>query len=283
MAARVSRIPPYPTPRLYSPSTSFYSRFLVNRFPASRLRFSHFQSSGPGNKKQGSQQGLSTLWSQELPHSSQHIRRIFVKLLELQKQLSRKIKAHLPQTNLGRGLATIFAGSVVNIICAQYSDQVREKRLQSVLAMGAVPDVEDTEELVEHPGATHPVNIGSNNVSDKAFAQEFAKAFRWTPATHFWLDMLLSNWGINADKAGDDREILVQVFKEFHRQAKIFKKNVGYSTMLVLDNVNCLAQKNPELLDILQDIAKDAADDRLFTTVFVTSEGQASIQMMGKF
>ena len=53
--------------------------------------------------------------------------------------------------------------------------------------------------------------------------------------------------------------------------------------MLVIDNVNRLAQKNPELLDILQDIAKDAADDRLFTTVFVTSEGQASIQMTGKF
>ena len=53
--------------------------------------------------------------------------------------------------------------------------------------------------------------------------------------------------------------------------------------MLVLDNVNRLAQKNPELLDMLQDIAKDAADDRIFTTVFVMSEGQAPIQMIGKF
>jgi len=30
-------------------------------------------------------------------------------------------------------------------------------------------------------------------------------------------------------------------------------------------------------------MAKDAADDGLFITVFVTSEGQAPIQMLGKF
>ncbi|RPA92041.1 hypothetical protein L873DRAFT_1818382 [Choiromyces venosus 120613-1] len=127
------------------------------------------------------------------------------------------------------------------------------------------------------------VNISPNNVTDKTFVEEFAKAFHWTPTTHFWCDMLLSYWGISAGEAADDRAILVKGFKEFHNQAKVFKKNKGRSPVLVLDNINHLAQVNPKLLNILQDMAKGAADDRLFITVSVTSEGGTLIQMLGKF
>ncbi|KAG0633806.1 P-loop containing nucleoside triphosphate hydrolase protein [Tuber brumale] len=222
---------------------------------------------------------------------------------------------------MGLGLATIFAGFVGNVVYMQYSNLVREKRLHSALAMGAVPDVESTEELVERPGATRAieyilkpqrnyayydmivgnhgtgkttmvrhvahqldgilyVDISPKGVSEKTFAEGFAKAFHWTPATSL-VDML-SYWGISAREAADDRAILDKVFKEFHHQAKVFKKNKGRPPVLVLDNVNRLAQDNRKLLNILQDIAKDAADNRLFTTVFVTSEGQAPIQMLGR-
>ena len=143
---------------------------------------------------------------------------------------------------MGRCLVTIFAGSVGNIVYAQYSDSVREGRLRGALAIGAVPDVESKGTLVERQGVTRAieyilkpgndyayynmivgrhgtgkttlvrhvghqldgvlyVNITPNSVSDKAFSQEFAKAFRWTPTTRFWLDMLLSYWGINASEA----------------------------------------------------------------------------------
>ncbi|KAG0633400.1 hypothetical protein HOY80DRAFT_1105832 [Tuber brumale] len=71
----------------------------------------------------------------------------------------------------------------------------------------------------------------------------------------------------------NDRAILDNVFKQLHHQAKIFKKSKGYSPMLVLDNINHLAQRNPELPKISLDIVKDAADNMLFITVFVTSEG----------
>ncbi|KAG0128497.1 hypothetical protein HOY82DRAFT_611714 [Tuber indicum] len=81
----------------------------------------------------------------------------------------------------------------------------------------------------------------------------------------------------------DDRAILVKFFKEFHHQDMIFKEKNGHHSMLVLEKVNCLTMENACLLNILQDIAKDAADDWLFTTVFVTSEGQVHIQMTGKF
>ncbi|RPA92019.1 hypothetical protein L873DRAFT_1818348 [Choiromyces venosus 120613-1] len=178
--------------------------------------------------------------------------------------------------------------------------------------MGAVPDVKRKAMLVERPGAMRAiesilkpqsdyafydmivgnhgtgkttlirhvghqldgilyVNISPNSVSEETFAEEFAKAFHWTPATHFW-----------HGEAADDREILVKVFNEFHNQAKVFKKNKGRSPVLVLDNIDCLAQANPKLLNILQDMAKDAADDGLYITVFVTSEGGAPIQMLGR-
>ncbi|PWW77223.1 hypothetical protein C7212DRAFT_362855 [Tuber magnatum] len=322
MAARSVRIPSYPSPRLYSPGTSFASRLHVNRFPASRLPFSRFQSSAPGTEGRGTHSGLSTSWSRGLFRSSQRIRRFFVKFQESQRWFSGKIKALLPQTNMGLGLATIFVGSAGNVVYAQYSNLVREKRLHSALAMGAVPDVKSTEELVERPDVTRAieyilkpkrnygsydmivgnhgtgkttmvrhvahqlegvlyVDISPNSVSDKTFAEAFAKAFNWTPATSL-VDMLLSYWGMGARETADDRALLVKVFKEFRHQAEVFEKNKGRPPVLVLDNVNRLAQRNPELLNILQDIAKDAADDRLFITVFVTSEGQAPIQMLGR-
>ncbi|RPA90980.1 hypothetical protein L873DRAFT_1820203, partial [Choiromyces venosus 120613-1] len=302
MAARAARIPPYPFPRFYSPCTSFASSFHIHQFPASHLPCSRFQASAPKYFHQGTHRGLSTWGS----------RGFFVKCLESRRLFYGKIKALL-QTPLGLGLATIFAGSVCNVVYAQYSNRVREKRLRSALATGAVPDVERKATLVERQGATRAiesilkpqsdyarynmivgnhgtgkttlvrhighqldgilyVNISPNSVSDKTFAEEFAKAFHWTPATRFWHDMLLSYWGISAGEAADDRAILVKVFEEFHNQAKVFKKNKGRSPVLA----------NPKLLNILQDMAKDAADDGLFITVFVTSEGGAPIQMLGR-
>ena len=72
------------------------------------------------------------------------------------------------------------------------------------------------------------------------------------------------------------------VFENFCIQAERFRKENGRCCVLVIDNVNRLASDNPKLLAILQDKAKDAADDRKFKTVFVTSEGKAPIQMLGK-
>ncbi|KAG0128498.1 hypothetical protein HOY82DRAFT_611720 [Tuber indicum] len=159
MAARVTQIPPYRTPCLYSPSTTFSSTFHVNQFPASGLWFSHFQSSALETKKQGTHSGLSTLRSQKLFHSSKYIWRIFVKFLESQRQLPGKlqVQALLPQTNLGLGLANIFAGSVVHVVYTPYSDQIREKCLLSTLAIGAIPDVESKENLVTRQGGIRAI------------------------------------------------------------------------------------------------------------------------------
>ncbi|KAG0636983.1 hypothetical protein HOY80DRAFT_1086177 [Tuber brumale] len=65
----------------------------------------------------------------------------------------------------------------------------------------------------------------------------------------------------------------------------------GPSTLPGLVGNTGLAQCNPKFLNILQDIAKDATDDRffiaslytLFITASVTSKGQALIKMLGEF
>jgi len=51
-------------------------------------------------------------------------------------------------------LATIFAGSVCNVIYAQYSNWAREKGLHSALAKVAVPVVEWKEKIIKFQSAT---------------------------------------------------------------------------------------------------------------------------------
>ena len=52
--------------------------------------------------------------------------------------------------------------------------------------------------------------------------------------------------------------------------------------VLIIDNANRLAQKHQVLLDLFQDYAKDTADERTATVVFVSSEGRVPRRMMGK-
>ncbi|PWW78456.1 hypothetical protein C7212DRAFT_362923 [Tuber magnatum] len=71
-------------------------------------------------------------------------------------------------------------------------------------------------------------------------------------------------------------------FEDFCNRAKAYRERTGHCAVLVIDNINRLALSNPQLLQHLQDMAKDAADSRMFITVFVTSEGQAPIQMLAR-
>lgn len=52
--------------------------------------------------------------------------------------------------------------------------------------------------------------------------------------------------------------------------------------MIVFDNVNRLAKHHPEILEVLQEGAKDAVDDRALITVFVSSDGLAPTQLESK-
>ena len=80
-----------------------------------------------------------------------------------------------------------------------------------------------------------------------------------------------------------DEDLFDELLDTFRHYAKEFsQKNQGQPAVLVIDNTNYLANDNPRYLALLQDIAKNAADRREFTTVFVCSESRAPLMMMSQ-
>ena len=70
-------------------------------------------------------------------------------------------------------------------------------------------------------------------------------------------------------------------FKQFVKYAHWYRRETNISPVIVIDNINRLANDAPEILDILQEGAKDAVGSGLYTAVFVTSYGSAPSQMRG--
>jgi hypothetical protein len=69
---------------------------------------------------------------------------------------------------------------------------------------------------------------------------------------------------------------------DFERAAARFKLETNRCAVLVLDNVNVIAQTEPTLLSMLQAKAKFAADNDLYLIIFVCTDGVAPTQMKGK-
>jgi hypothetical protein len=76
------------------------------------------------------------------------------------------------------------------------------------------------------------------------------------------------------------------VYEQFEKSAAIYKLKHGKVPVIVIDNINRLANdtKNDgqEILEILQEGARDGVSESIFTTVFVTSDGTAPTQLRGK-
>ena len=72
------------------------------------------------------------------------------------------------------------------------------------------------------------------------------------------------------------------VLQVLSRHAIKYKHEYGKIPVLIIDNANKLASKQQELLDLFQDYAKRAADKRIVTVMFVSSEGRIPDHMMGK-
>lgn len=75
---------------------------------------------------------------------------------------------------------------------------------------------------------------------------------------------------------------LSNLWEAFFTAASKFKKEFGVIPVIIIDNVNRLAIQQPELLDMLQDHAKNAADRDSATFMFVSSEGLVPRRMMGR-
>ena len=63
------------------------------------------------------------------------------------------------------------------------------------------------------------------------------------------------------------------------RAAARYKAKHKTCAVIIIDNTNVIAQKDPELLYMLQLEAKIAADNCLYKTIFVTSDGRAPEMM----
>lgn len=72
-----------------------------------------------------------------------------------------------------------------------------------------------------------------------------------------------------------DYKNLQIALKLFDRAVARFKAEHGRPAMLVLDNIDIVAQDSPKQLRVLQQNAKIAADMRLNKVVFVCSDGVA--------
>ncbi|CAG8680093.1 7524_t:CDS:2, partial [Ambispora leptoticha] len=70
-----------------------------------------------------------------------------------------------------------------------------------------------------------------------------------------------------------------RALKAFKRASAVYKAKNGRPPVIVYDNISRLVHKNSEILDILQDDAKDNADDRKYIAVFVSSEGSVPRRM----
>lgn len=75
---------------------------------------------------------------------------------------------------------------------------------------------------------------------------------------------------------------LSELWKAFFAAGSKFKKEFIVIPVIIIDNANRLAITQPELLEILQDHAKNAADNNSITFIFVSSEWLVPRKMMGR-
>jgi hypothetical protein len=78
---------------------------------------------------------------------------------------------------------------------------------------------------------------------------------------------------------GTSLEVIWELFSDFATKYKQIHKKVP---VLIIDNVNTLAEDQEDTLKTLLEYAKLATDDSIATFVFVSDEGGVPRQMVGK-
>ncbi|GBC10470.1 hypothetical protein RclHR1_09650012 [Rhizophagus clarus] len=109
------------------------------------------------------------------------------------------------------------------------------------------------------------------------FVNNLAKAIgfkEYVPITESLMQKILGS-GVS-----DEQPKLSRVLDAFERGALKYKAKNGKPPVLILDNISKLGQKNMNMLEDLQDIAKLYADQSSCIIIFVSSEGTAPRMMM---
>ncbi|CAG8682840.1 13796_t:CDS:2 [Funneliformis caledonium] len=121
------------------------------------------------------------------------------------------------------------------------------------------------------------VDVPANPNLNK-FGDAFVKAINFTFEEHISYTKHLARKFFGATEETNDPK-WERAMDAFKRVAEAYKAKHDKPPVIVYDNVSRLVHKNPEILDILQDDAKDNADDRKYIAVFVSSEGSVPRRM----
>ncbi|CAG8725868.1 9075_t:CDS:2, partial [Ambispora leptoticha] len=216
---------------------------------------------------------------------------------------------------LGSG-ALVFAGDLIYL---GWVTQSNERRVNKTLEKGTQPETEVSNdefiprpEVVEHlknlfqPDKNHSYyhvicgeyGTGKTTLTAKEareigkgviyvdvpaninkLGEEFGKALNFTFDEDAMLTLRLKRkfFGDSKDELGNSKwERAMDAFK---RASEVYKAKHGKPPVIIYDNVSRLVNKNPEILDILQDDAKDNADRRKYIVVFVSNEGSVPRRM----
>ncbi|RHZ87735.1 hypothetical protein Glove_30g138 [Diversispora epigaea] len=138
-------------------------------------------------------------------------------------------------------------------------------------------------------GKTTLMKISSNNVKNgviyveipsdtKDFGKAFGKALNFEFEEHIsFTKQLIRKMG-NTNNTFEEAK-WKRALGAFKHVAKVYKAKHGVPPIIIYDNISQLAHKNPDILDILQDDAKNNADTRKYIAVFVSSEGMIPKRM----
>ncbi|UJR28116.1 hypothetical protein I4U23_009371 [Adineta vaga] len=118
------------------------------------------------------------------------------------------------------------------------------------------------------------------NVEKFGFA--FARAIRFNFKDHIRLSTWIESKMFGSPPDDGKEASWERVLLTFEKYALAYKKKYGSVPVLIFDSCDSLANKDPKMLEILQDTAKTAIDDSAWITVFITSVGNAPEQMEGR-
>lgn len=123
-------------------------------------------------------------------------------------------------------------------------------------------------ESIENPTGIIYVDTPNILTSPSKFAKAMQEVLGWKP------DPVIDTPESLQNPSFDD------IWGAFVRAAVKYQVNNKTIPVLIIDNANRLAEKQPELFDEIQDEAKRLTDERIATIVFVSSEGHVPRRMM---
>ncbi|CAG8460330.1 10615_t:CDS:2 [Acaulospora morrowiae] len=253
------------------------------------------------------------------PHASLEESKSSFYMKKSTKYIAKRLRTAISANIKVTGLVGLIS---VDLLYAWYRNRCNERLLNETVEKGTRPEINVLGyELVSRPlvvdrlkkifqphrnhffnhmiygepgsGKTTLTRIASNEVGHgviyvdvpanfNEFGEAFRKAinFRFDERISFTEQLMRKILGKTNDKLKVSE--WERALKAFKRAGAVYKAKHNKPPVIVYDNVGRLVNKNPEILDILQDDAKDNVDDRKYITVFISSEWNVPRRMQAR-